>query len=176
MVAGSLPSQEYLRECFVYDEVRGYLVWRKRECASNQWNSRWAGKPAFTARNGMGYLHGHLDSFDYLAHRIIWKLVKGYDPIHVDHVNGDKTDNRISNLRSVSQQTNQRNQKLPKTNTSGIIGVSWSQRRCNWRARISVGGKDKALGSFKDFESAVAARKKAERELGFHPNHGRVAA
>lgn len=171
--ANPLPSQEYLRKCFSYDEKHGFLIWRERDDMLLPWNARWAGKPAFTAINGTGYKRGHLDGIGYLAHRIIWKLVNGSEPETIDHINGDKTDNRISNLRSVTQAENQHNQKRPKTNKSGTVGVSRAGPN-GWRARVQINGKEKHLGSFASLDAAVEARNGAAQEYGYHPNHGRT--
>ncbi len=88
---------------------------------------------------------------------------------HVDHVNGDTLDNRKFNLRNVNRSENQRNMSKSKANTSGVTGVCFDRRRKRWLAQIG-GGKPR---SFSEFDDAVAYRKKMERELGYHPNHGR---
>lgn len=95
--------------------------------------------------------------------------------LQIDHVNGDGLDNRRSNIRAVCATQNQRNKRLGKNNTSGVQGVCYARRDGLWMAYIKVSGKGIVLGHFKTFEAAVAARKQAERELGFHENHGRAA-
>jgi hypothetical protein len=90
----------------------------------------------------------------------------------IDHINGNRQDNRIENLRDVPRSLNQRNSKLQNNNRSGVSGVFWRANR--WEARIYlVSGQRKHLGRFKTFEEAVAVRKQAEMECGYHENHGR---
>ncbi|MFD2248971.1 hypothetical protein [Pseudochelatococcus lubricantis] len=98
----------------------------------------------------------------------------GADPDEIDHVNGIRSDNRFNNLRNVDHAANTRNVALHSSNTSGVIGVSWAKRECRWRASIKANNRERHIGYFRDFEDAVAARKAAERQFGFHKNHGRL--
>jgi hypothetical protein len=91
----------------------------------------------------------------------------------VDHIDHDKSNNRISNLRVTTRTGNGRNASLFRTNTSGASGVEWYKMRQRWRAYISVNNRRVHLGYFDAFDEAVAARKTAEINLGYHPNHGR---
>ena len=161
-VPSPLPSQDHLRQFFIYDPETGALTWRA------------GGKPALTARKN-GYLRGELSGRMALAHRVIWKLMTGDEPRQVDHINGDRADNRWCNLRDVAHQTNGRNQKKPSTNTSGVCGVGWHRGAQKWQARIRVNDRHIYLGLFDTMEEAVSVRKTAERDYGFHPNHGRAA-
>jgi hypothetical protein len=107
-------------------------------------------------------------------HRIAIKMVTGDDPDgFVDHINGVRIDNRIDNLRVVSRSENQRNQKLNKRNTTGVVGVTWSNHANGWLVRITYDGKAKNLGYYKNFDDAVRVRMLAEVEHGYHENHGR---
>lgn len=125
--------------------------------------------------NGQGYLCVRVNTINYRVHRLVWLITYGRWPEgQIDHINGVRDDNRIENLREVSVQENQRNTHIRIDNTSGVTGVS--KELWGWRARIKVGGKKINIGFFKSFDDAVAARKKAEAELGFHPNHGRTDA
>ena len=183
-----LPSPELLRKLLRYEPETGKLFWRERtpdlfkdgkysaerNCAA--WNGAWSGKEAFTAIDGQGYKVGSIFCCDYTAHRVIWAMVHGEWPIkQIDHINGIRDDNRITELRDVTHEENSKNQKRPLTNTSGVVGVSWYGRVQKWHARIQVGGKPKHLGYFTDFNEAVAARKAAEVKHGFHENHGRAS-
>lgn len=177
----SLPSQEVLLALLRYEPKTGRLFWRERpvsmfpvEWQHKTWNSRWAGKEAFTAYQH-GYKRGSLFGQFVFAHRVVWKLLHGNDATgQIDHINGVRDDNRAINLRVVDDAGNRKNQSLPKDNTSGRIGVNWSKAARKWQAEIAVSGKRVYLGIFKEFGDAVAARERAERAFGFHENHGKT--
>lgn len=170
-----------LRELLAYDPESGSLKWKERakehflnakRCAS--WNSRWAGLPALCTKSPRGYLSGEIFAAHYKAHRVAWALHYGEWPKEqIDHINHDKADNRISNLRVVSQAENSRNKPAQKNNKSGCIGVSWYRNGNKWVAGIGAGKKRVSLGYFKNFDDAVAARRAAEQSLNYHKNHGR---
>lgn len=175
-------TPETLRNLLDYNPKTGRLTWRKRpaemflegtrsrEWACNKWNTRYAGKEAFTAIRNTGYLHGRVFDTGYQAHRVAWAIYFGEWPNgEVDHVNGDRTDNRIINLRDIPKAENQRNMKRSRANKSGVCGVAKVGNR--WRAYIA----GKQLGTFKTLSEAAAVRKLAEAKAGFHPNHGRAA-
>jgi hypothetical protein len=88
---------------------------------------------------------------------------------HIDH-NGKN--NSLCNLREVSNSQNQKNRRIGKNNRSGVIGVSFYKKTSTWQAYVNVNKRLIHLGFFPLFEDAVAARKIAEREHDFHPNHG----
>jgi hypothetical protein len=99
------------------------------------------------------------------VHRVIWKLHTGNEPgAHLDHIDGDKLNNRIENLREVSAEENARNKPKPKNNRSGFKGVCWEQGR-GWKAYITAGGRQIKIGRFKRLEDAVAARHAAAERL-----------
>jgi hypothetical protein len=180
MAAKALPSQEVLRQLLEYNPETGALTWKARDLATFHsvrsgkiWNTKYAGKPALSAANSFGYLHGVLDGANLRAHRVIWKWVTGSDPSVIDHINGDPSDNRWCNLRSVSLSENMKNSRLPKHNTTGIIGVGWHNKKQKWLAQIKSQNVCRFLGYFASFDEATAVRKQAEITLGFHQNHGR---
>ncbi|CZW08143.1 HNH endonuclease [Enterobacter cloacae subsp. cloacae] len=88
----------------------------------------------------------------------------------MDHINGDRKDNRIANLRIVSLRQNALNRKIQSTNTSGIKGVSWCRNSKKWKASIMYEGKHINVGSFSDKQEAAEAIKKARAEI-----HGEFA-
>lgn len=176
----ALPSQQELLDLLSYCPLTGLLHWRRRPVESfsslriaNSWNSRYAFQKAFTAVDKKGYSIGAINGINYRAARVIYKMVHGYEPDQVDHEDGNTQNNRVWNLRDVPGKVNQKNMKTPVTNTSGHIGVIWDKSKSKWQARIKVDGKTIHLGRFIDFDDAVTARKAAEKQYNFHPNHGR---
>ena len=153
-------------DIFYYDGIN--LLWRV------SLGCKKAGDIAGSVTN-FGYRDAHYDGKHYLAHRIIWEMHNGPIPegAEIDHMNHNRLDNRIENLRLVSHSENQKNQKAHRMNTSGVTGVHWCKSRCKWVARITVDGKHINLGGFDSKDSAVSARKTAEKRFGFHGNHGK---
>jgi hypothetical protein len=184
MAKRPLPDQATLLKLLRYDPVSGKLFWLPRtpemfsHCAEpesicNQFNRNRAGQEAFTADNGKGYKVGGLLGRVERAHRVIWCMMFGYWPDHIDHKNQVRSDNRLRNLSDAGRVANARNIRLPLNNRSGQVGVHWNARKRRWRARISDGNRKVYLGAFESFEDAVAARKAAEKRLGYSPLHGR---
>lgn len=175
---------ETLRERLLYNEEDGSLTWLpvdgctfSSSVTARWWNSRFAGKRAFTTIDSKGYCVGRVNYVRLLAHRVAWALHYGEWPRDsVDHINGVPTDNRIENLRTCSHSENSRNRKIPTSNTSGAMGVCFRKRKGEggvWQATIKVHGVTTNIGSFAKFEDAVEARKMAEIEHEFHENHGK---
>lgn len=158
-------TKEYFEEYFSYNQNTGRLIWKvDRPRAS-------AGDEAGTIDHE-GYVIVNLNRVQHRAHRIIWVLSTGMNPDQIDHQNGNRSDNRLENLRSVSNKENSRNQRLKENNTSGQSGVSWHKRFDKWISHIRVDGRRVHLGLFADIKDAIEARKSAEVLYGFHPNHG----
>ncbi len=173
------PEVSYLHECFIYDEVAGVLTWRSRplthfkslrSCAA--WNARFAGKPAGGLNKG--YVRVEINGKPVGCHSIIWAMSYGdYPDGLIDHVNGNRSDNRLTNLRVTDYVGNAKNQRTPKNNTSGAIGVHWNEQIGKWMSSIRVSNKLLHLGCFQDIDEAITVRKRAEVIYGFHPNHGK---
>jgi len=137
------------------------------------WNTRYAGKPALTGMTPAGYCTGRIFNKCFYAHRVIWLLETGEWPKdQIDHINGDRSDNRISNLRQVSNAENARNMKRRKNKPDGVTGVYWDKLTQKWRAQICDSGRRIHIGLFDDMETAAAARMAKQTELGFHASHG----
>ena len=171
---------ERMRELFEYDPESGGLFWKKRNldsCSSFHamisFNNKKAGSIAGSKRknrNGKTYLVVKVDDCVHLVHRICYSVMTGSQPEFIDHVNGDGTDNKWTNIRNVSVTENNRNMRLFKTNTSGFVGVS----KCGskWQSNIWVNNKQIKLGVFDTKAEAVAARIAAEKVCSYHENHG----
>jgi hypothetical protein len=181
MIVRALPDAEFLRECLEYSPETGVLTWRERPTshfrndtdginkrAMAVWNSRYAGTVAFGCKMpGYGYFTGRLGGKNYLAHRLIWKLYYGVDPNRIDHINGDPSDNRLNNLRSVTSTLNNRNRSPRKDSATGIVGVYLVRKTGNFQSTIRVNGRPRYLGTFSKIEEAASAREVAERRYGY---------
>lgn len=173
---------EDLRDLLICDAEGGALTWRERpremfatDKSFTVWNKRFAGKRALNASNGKGYLRGMVNWRKMFAHRVIWAMHYGAWPVgEIDHINGDKADNRIVNLRDVSHGENTRNAAIRRDNRTGAVGVFKVGER--YAAYIRSGKRRVDLGRHASFDEALSARRVAERKLGFHENHGRRTA
>tara|TARA_R110000737_G_C14381721_1_gene450659 strand:+ start:138 stop:686 length:549 start_codon:yes stop_codon:yes gene_type:complete len=178
-------SPEMLHRLLHCDPVMGVLTWKPRtpdlfneskysaDRLCTRWNTRLAGKFALYTISD-GYKTGRIFNRNYKAHRVIWAMVHGKWPAdQIDHINGIRGENRIENLREVTNAENMRNAAMPRINTSGVVGVHWYEKNGRWVAQIKANGKTKHLGSFIDKADAIAARAAAEIEYGYHENHGR---
>ena len=120
-----------------------------------------------------GRIHIVVGGEAYKAHRLAWLFVHGSFPRNqIDHINHICDDNRIVNLRDVTNQENQRNARRSKANVSGVTGVYWHKASQKWLAQIRIDMKDLHLGLFDNKSDAIKARTDAELHYGFHPNHG----
>lgn len=162
MAAKALPSPEVLRQLLRYEPETGNLFWQARPVESfatqmqaKTWNTRFAGRKAFTAR-AVGYPHGRINGKAHLAHRVIWAMQTGSWPQHqVDHINGDRSDNRWVNLREATEAQNQWNKGVRKDCASGYKGVR--RVRGKWQARLRTNGHTIQIGGFETAEDAFAA-------------------
>jgi len=109
-----------------------------------------------------GYLMVCVQNQKHLAHRLVWVLRYGVWPEHqIDHINGDRSDNRPDNLRLATNQENQMNRKLSCSNKSGFKGVCWNEAGGNWRSYITVNRKRIHLGVYKELADAAESYEKA---------------
>ena len=173
------PPQYFLKQCFDYNPSSGYLEWRNRptdhfesEAYCRRWNTKNAGKPVGTSKGR--YPQVNFTGEKFYVHRLVWKLKTGQEPKVIDHIDGDVRNNRWSNLRSVSAQESSRNLPTTSKSTSGVVGIHHLKSNGRWLAHIKISGKVIRLGEFLDKQDAIAARKAAEKQYGFHPNHGRA--
>jgi len=162
-------TQAILKEHMNYDPMTGHLTWRIKHCSKVVPGGRVGSlskRDGHIAVNFMGSV--------YRAHRLIWLWWYGEHPKnHIDHINHIETDNRICNLRSVTQQENNLNQPKRRDNKSGVTGVRKLNREIRpWLAEMGIKGKRVFLKAFDTMEEAAAARKEQELIHGFHVNHG----
>jgi hypothetical protein len=178
MTEKNLPSPELLRKLLRYEPSSGKLFWRKRpnemfktsgDC--KRWNATYAGNEAGSLKRD-GYISIKVISCVTSSHRIVWAMQTGGWPKgEIDHINGKKTDNRMSNLRDVKHSENMKNQKTPKNNKSGVAGVFWDKSAKKWKATIYHKNKSIYLGRFEQKDDAIAARLCAQGNYGYHENH-----
>ena len=170
---------ENIREFIDYDPQTGDFRWLRRPSsmfktarAAKTWNTRFAGEKIFK-RERATYPSMAIFGVQYGAHRIAWLYHYGKWPEGViDHINRNINDNRITNLRDVSQGDNTRNRGKISTNTSGYNGVYFNKSRGYWYAQIKVDGRNKHLGTFDTKEAAWDRRISAQAEYGYHTSHG----
>jgi len=140
----SFPSRAEIRSLFICDELNGLITHLDGSNA--------------TYEQGSGYLYLCIRGYGFLVHRLIWMLAYDVEPPGMlDHINGDRSDNRISNLRLATNAQNVHNKKVNKNSKSGIKGVRYDEQRGKWRARI----RHIHLGRFETKEEASNAYKNA---------------
>jgi hypothetical protein len=146
-----------LRQSFTYDCESGVLTRTRTNKAANSMDVH-------------GYVVVFFNGKIYKAHRLIWAIVHGELPKgHIDHINGNRSDNRIQNLRVVTQQQNSHNQQnINKRNKSGFRGVCWNRKSSKWQASISVNSKTIYIGVFSTPENAHLAYLNAKKV--YHPS------
>jgi len=142
---------------FEYNPDTGILTWKRRECDvsifDRRWNARNAGKIA-GYKNGQGYIMVQVNKNNYVAHRIIWRLMTGEWPSsEIDHINTVRDDNRWVNLREASSVQNAWNRRRRVSKLGLPPGVT--RNRSKFSAKLWVGGKWRCLGTFETVEEAA---------------------
>ena len=167
---GSL-TQERLKELLHYDRDTGDFTW----AVGRRGVRKGAIAGSYQTKLGGTYRIIKVEWVNYKAHRLAWLYVYGtFPPELIDHHDGDGTNNRILNLHCCNHSQNSRNQKMPKNNKSGCIGVSWGRTSKKWKALISDKKKRIYLGVYADIDDAIKARHDAEVKYCYHLNHGRA--
>ncbi len=159
-------TAERARELFDYDPDTGALKWKTENLKSRQGGKvRSTGNLEAGCKHNCGYVSIGVDMRKYLAHRVIWLLTYGKWPAgQIDHINGNRLDNRIVNLRDVAHKTNAQNRrKAIPTSQSKLIGVSRNSDR--WKATIMADRTDYYLGTYDTKEEAHLAYVMAKRLL-----------
>ena len=166
-------TQKKLKELLSYDENTGVFVWLVN-MGSNKVKGINAGID-YRTKQGKSYRRIRIERKHYQSHRLAWLYMTGELPENdIDHIDGNGLNNSFNNLRSVTRVENCRNMRKTSRNKSGTTGVYWHKRDKAWIARITVISRDVYLGCFSNIVDAIIARKMAEYEFGFHPNHGSV--
>lgn len=155
-----MKNETEIQNRLKYD--RGKLYWVK----DNGTNIK-AGQLAGTI-GGHGYRYINIDNQKYLEHRLVWLYHKGVWPKNqIDHIDGDRTNNRIENLRETDQSGNNKNQSLRKDNRVGYRGVSWYKQTKRWIVKIGDKNNRHHLGYFDDLHEAISMRLTAEEHYGY---------
>jgi hypothetical protein len=147
-------SHARLHEVLHFDAELGIFTWKVQRKNANIGD-------VVANKHRQGYLYINIDGKSYLGHRLAWFYVYEVWPEFVlDHINHNKLDNRISNLRSVTQKENGKNIANKKSNLSGMNGVCFRSdgRKNPWHARVMHNRKEVSLGHFSTFEEAAKAR------------------
>jgi hypothetical protein len=190
MANKTLPTPEQLRQLLCYDPATGDLTWKERDTAffkdgiktaihnCRVWNNNFSGKSAGSYTSGTGYGEITILRHALLIHRVVWAYYYGEWPErweHIDHINHDRADNRICNLRLVTRQDNQRNLSIRSDNSTGVSGVRFDKRPNRskpWIVRMRHNGKAVHVGCFATLEDATKARNAFAQSAGYHENHG----
>lgn len=159
----------YARTCFEYDLESGILTRVKK---FSRWGTLSDCKPKNDwCTNEHGYYRLKFNGRYTKVHRVVWLWMTKSWPGEIDHIDGNRTNNRWSNLREVSRKDNGRNLRPRKDSLTGVPGVVWEYNA--WCCKIKFEYQSIYLGRTKDFFEACCIRKSAENKYNFHPNHGR---
>lgn len=158
-------NQDRLKELLTYNPETGIFTWNVSRGGVTKGDE--AGQ--LTA---YGYRAIRVDGTLVQAHRLAFMYMIGDIPDFIDHEDHNRLNNKWDNLKETTRLQNQKNQKLRKDSVSGVTGVN-PTRNGKWQARIFVNGKSIQLGTFDEIGDAVQARLNANKEYGFHENHGK---
>ena len=150
-------TQERIRELLDYDPATGHLIWRVTKSPK-------APKGSIAGSvNAKGHVNLQIDKRMYALHQVVFALHHGHIPKEIDHVNRNKQDNRIENLRACDSSLNKGNIGLLRSNRSGYRGVSLNTRTQKYHAQIKINGKQTYIGRFDTAENAARAYDGAAR-------------
>lgn len=162
------PNIDALFGTFDVDFDAGTLRWK------NTINSRARRGSRAGTLNGAGYRQVALNGTLLLEHRVIWAMLhKKWPTKELDHIDSNRSNNSVSNLRLATRSQNACNGRPHKNNSSGVKGVHWSAARKTWNAQITLHGKGIHIGVFNTLADATIAVRKARRQIhGEFTNHG----
>ena len=166
MKINRLPDLEVLNKWFILDDTNGMLYWKERKAKHTEIGGI-VGKV-----NPKGYLVFHFDGVITRVHRIIYKMYYGIEPEgELDHIDGNKLNNKPENLRLASRYQNNQNIKKQKNSTSGHKNVYWKEANKKWAVTISAFGKKYHFGYYLNIENAAEVAVKQRKIL-----HGEFAS
>ena len=151
-------TQKEIRDYFDYAD--GVLYWKVQKGYAIK-----IGQPAGTFDEKTGYYRIHVNSRFQKVHRLVFLYHHGYLPKFVDHIDGNKKNNRIENLREATKSQNAMNQKISTRNTSGIKGVMWHKRDKKWFVQLRVNSKCHSFGYYDSKELAELVAIEATNKL-----------
>jgi hypothetical protein len=156
-------TKEYA--CALFDYSDGKLFW-KVNLTTRNYIGREAGSPAH------GYKTVMVNGRNWRIHRLVYLMHYGYLPDVIDHINGDRSDNRIENLRDAGTVGNARNARMRSNNRTGVKGVSWDKNRDKWVVRVKANGRinQKYVSDFNTAAKVAAGMRQALH--GEYANHG----
>jgi HNH endonuclease/AP2 domain len=159
-------TQEIAHQLFEYRD--GELYWKVKPCRRDP-----IGTKAGHFDSARGYTSINYKKKRYYLHRIIFLMQHGFLPAEVDHIDGNKANNKIENLRVCSHSENGFNKAAQSNSKSGVKNVSWSKVRNKWIVFIKSNNKQKNIGGFDDLELAeLVAVMAREKYHGAYANHG----
>jgi len=162
-------TQARLKELLNYDKESGIFTWNIDRGRANRGDI--AGTDNLCSKKM--YRSIKIDYIQYMSHRLAWLFVTGRFPEYeIDHIDGNGTNNKFSNLRSVDSYENHKNMRIPSDNKSGVIGIYLYKRTNKWIAQIRNNMETINLGTFSNKADAIIARKMAEYKYGYFKNHG----
>ena len=153
-------SHERVLELFDYDD--GKLFYKSNN------------EPAkIYVTKGHRYARIKFDKQEFKLHRIIFLYHKGYLPDIIDHINGDRYDNRIENLREANTYQNRQNSRIYSTSKSGVKNVYWCKKMNKWKVIMNINGETHIFGYYADLEEAKqVATSMRDKYFQDFANHG----
>ena len=144
----------------LFDYSNGKLFWKSK---FSKYSNIKIGQEAGCFDNE-GYQRTKINKIVYPNHRLIFLMFHGYMPKKIDHINKNKSDNRIENLRKATDSQNQHNRTVSKNNTSGVKNVSWSKRIKKWQVIVMLNNKYNHCGYYSDIELADLVAQEARNK------------
>ena len=146
-----MVNQEYLNKIFEYNKETGVLIWKVTRSSKVKCGMI-AG--SLNPHNG-GYIQVIFNKRAYYAHKIIWEMIYGERPKYLDHIDGNRANNRLNNLRSVNASQNACNSRVSKRNTTGYKGVHWNKQRNKWTVFVRKNRKLHYGGAYINLIDAI---------------------